>query len=351
MVNVPSATLAAALAVILCLTGCTAGGGTHATTSDTDLDEPRSDPRFARALAIAVRADTLRVPSIHFDFTLYIDEHLVGSYEGYEYFFECFRVWCTGILESTISVEGLSDESVDFTEVTLGTRGGFDTAVQRGSVKSERFELGESIGTQYRGISKSRLFELGYDIETAIFDFPSIEIEDYPTVVDYGLWGEHGFASVYILAGPFSGTLTHPCAEPAGAGCTAPAREKFTGPLRMAGSRAFGDTAGTNPLGIGGAAWRGIAEAASPHTFERYQGTAVFSIPDLADPRLNAAIAIDGHPIGSPAWASIPLENGSYEIGAQGHDFLSGDFYGPAHAETYGVFDTGAYVGAFGAKR
>ena len=28
-----------------------------------------------------------------------------------------------------------------------------------------------------------------------------------------------------------------------------------------------------------------------------------------------------------------------------------GNFYGPAHSEAYGVFDTGDYTGAFGAKR
>ena len=30
---------------------------------------------------------------------------------------------------------------------------------------------------------------------------------------------------------------------------------------------------------------------------------------------------------------------------------MAGNFHGSAHEEAYGVFDTGAYVGAFGAMR
>lgn len=37
--------------------------------------------------------------------------------------------------------------------------------------------------------------------------------------------------------------------------------------------------------------------------------------------------------------------------GAAGTDRIDGRFHGPGHGEAFGTFDTGAYVGAFGAKR
>ena len=45
------------------------------------------------------------------------------------------------------------------------------------------------------------------------------------------------------------------------------------------------------------------------------------------------------------------LHNGRFETGAAGVDRLIGNFHGPRHEEAYGAFDTGAYVGAFGALR
>ena len=38
-------------------------------------------------------------------------------------------------------------------------------------------------------------------------------------------------------------------------------------------------------------------------------------------------------------------------VGSAGRDYPEGNFHGQDHEETYGVFDTGAYIGAFGAKR
>ncbi|MCY4602572.1 MAG: hypothetical protein OXF27_21935 [Acidobacteria bacterium] len=37
--------------------------------------------------------------------------------------------------------------------------------------------------------------------------------------------------------------------------------------------------------------------------------------------------------------------------GTAGSDRIEGRLHGPAHEEAWGVFDTGAYIGAFGAKR
>jgi len=62
-------------------------------------------------------------------------------------------------------------------------------------------------------------------------------------------------------------------------------------------------------------------------------------------------IDVPGFAIDSPAWADMPLVDGGFASGSSGTDRLEGNFHGPDHSETYGVFDTGAYVGAFGAKR
>ena len=108
-------------------------------------------------------------------------------------------------------------------------------------------------------------------------------------------------------------------------------------------------TTGSNPSGVGGATWNGIAEATSTRTFIRRAGTALASIPDLSNPLIS--IDIDLPDIVSLSWDDMRLDNGRYEAGTAGSNHLVGDFYGPDHRETYGIFDTGAYVGAFGAKR
>ena len=47
----------------------------------------------------------------------------------------------------------------------------------------------------------------------------------------------------------------------------------------------------------------------------------------------------------------MPLGNGRFAAGTAGSDRVSGAFYGPAHEEAWGVFDTADWIGAFGAKR
>ena len=103
--------------------------------------------------------------------------------------------------------------------------------------------------------------------------------------------------------------------------------------------------------GMGSATWSGIAEAASTSTFQRREGTATLTIKDLSQPRVGVDIDINGFTINSPGWADIPLTNGRFATGRVESDRMKGQFYGPSHAEAYGVFDTGAYVGGFGVKR
>ena len=121
--------------------------------------------------------------------------------------------------------------------------------------------------------------------------------------------------------------------------------------MRVASAFAAGEATGTNPTGMGSATWSGIAEAASTSTFQRREGIATVTIAELSRPRVGVEINVPGFAIDSSTWTGIPLTNGHYASGTVGSDYLEGHFHGPSHEETYGVFDTGAYVGAFGAKR
>ena len=48
----------------------------------------------------------------------------------------------------------------------------------------------------------------------------------------------------------------------------------------------------------------------------------------------------------------MPLGAGGFSAGTPGGgDHLAGGFHGPGHEEAWGVFDTSAYIGAFGARR
>ena len=129
----------------------------------------------------------------------------------------------------------------------------------------------------------------------------------------------------------------------------------FTGHLSYAFAYVMGNTTGTNPSGVGVATWEGIAEAASLRTFERRLGTATLVIANLSDPRLSVDIDVDGFAINSSDWANLPLTNGSFTFPPSGTvadgNYLAGNFHGSGHEEAYGVFDTEAYTGAFGAKR
>ena len=87
---------------------------------------------------------------------------------------------------------------------------------------------------------------------------------------------------------------------------------------------AFGDRNPTNPEGVRSATWRSPAEAASTRTFARSQGTATLTIPDLAQPRVGAAIEVAGKDIGAPSWKDMPLAQGNFTVGDGGAGRLPG---------------------------
>ena len=209
----------------------------------------------------------------------------------------CSGARCTGADGTTVTVEELFGPP---DRVTLGARGGFDTAV---------LTFSGMAGGALRATSE---------------------------MTNFGFWGEHGFAALALGQTPFSGTQDG-----------APA----SGVSSQAGAIALGDASGTNPTGAGSATWTGIAEATTKDSFRRLQGTATVTVADLSRPRIGVAIEVPGHAIGAPGWAAIALANGRFATGRAGTDWIAGSLHGPQHQEAWGVFDTTGYVGAFGARR
>ena len=153
----------------------------------------------------------------------------------------------------------------------------------------------------------------------------------------YGFWGERGHAAVEIGSGALS----------ASAG-----GQQWSGTFEAAHAWAAGEPTGTSPAGTGGATWIGIAEAARTRDFAHLPGTVDLRIADLSRPLINVDIDLDDGDGGvALEWRGIQLSDDAFAKGTPGTDRLSGRFHGPGHAEAFGTFDTGAYVGAFGARR
>ena len=306
MMRTPSWLPVLAAAAVL-LTGC--GGGAAPALTEEELDRLRADPRMVRLGGILGRADTLLAPSTygHYSYSLQ-GTTLSGDWVEPVH---CTGVRCTSGEDTQIAIEDLADPltGADLTFAELGSHGAFDTLIAGG-----RIDISEGVS----------------DVE------PDIAITSPPPGWSYGFWGEYGAAALQIVDGPLSYRS---------------GGDAFIRTVRAAGGFAAGEAAGTNPAGLGSATWSGIAEAASTDTFERRRGTATVTIADLSQPRVGVEIDVPGFAIDSPAWSDIPLANGRYASGTAGLDYLAGDFHGPDHDETYGVFDTGAHVGVFGAKR
>lgn len=153
----------------------------------------------------------------------------------------------------------------------------------------------------------------------------------------YGLWGAHGYAAVEIGAGELS-------AEAGG--------QQWSGRFKATHAWTGGEATGTNPAGTGNAVWHGIAEAARIADFAHLEGTAELRILDLSRPRVDVDIDLDDGAAGVPLrWTGMEPTDGGFTSGAAGADRIDGRFHGPGHEEAWGVFDTGNYVGAFGARR
>lgn len=293
------------LGVGLAFTLVACGGGSGVKPlSQSELDEIEAKPEVVRLRGIAQRADTLLVPRIVSSYTLRAQGESIT--ETVRESTRCAGARCIGSEGTVISISDLftPDTEASLTSANFSARDGFDMVATTAA-----FDLDDGL--------------------------PGLTITSFPQATEYGIWGEHGYAAMALLNGPFRGRIQG---------------VSFSGEVRLATSMAYGDAAGTNPTGVGSATWRGFAEGVSSRFFGRRTGTATISILDLSDPRVNATIELGGREIGS--WTDIPLSRGRYEAGSAGSgNHLVGDFHGPAHEETYGVFDAGTYIGAYGAKR
>lgn len=276
--------------------------------------EPEMDAAetpVVRLERIVQQGDRLLGPSRHASYSLTVqglplsDQRFLPS--------SCSGTVCTAFDGTTLSIEDVLDESVTdeiaLRSAAIASVHGFDTL----AVTLEMHTPGAA----------------GLVDDVTITEFPSLD--------GYGFWDDHGFAALAIADGPVAGRADG---------------VPIAGEFSSATSFVLGDTTGSNPAGTGGASWSGPAEAASTSTFERRRGTATLTIADLSQPRLGVEIDVPGYAIGSPAWSDIPLHAGRFQAGTLGGgDYLEGDFYGPAHEEVYGVFDTRSYIGAFGGKQ
>lgn len=318
-----TAILLAAVSAALMLAACGSSGGGDDTPDPIDL---LLDDRVIRLQRVVERSEILLMPGVHVGYTFSI-----GGDEGSETepFFQ--PATCTGaercVTEtldpadaSTITLNDLINFStfeLGPAEVVLGSRGGLDTV-----------EITSSVN-----ISGS--------LPEDIVDLTS------PSSTAFGFWGVHGFAGVVIGDGPVSGRVRETLV---GVETTIP----FDGVLSFALAYAMGDVTGMNPTGVGSLTWEGVAEVASARTFERRTGTVNVIIADLTQAPLRASVNIvdiDGFRVGPAEWSNVEITNGHFTHGAvASQDYLEGNFHGPNHEETYGVFDTGSYTGAFGAK-
>ena len=305
--------IAASIAIVVALAACTTDGDGPLPLTQEELAQVRADPRIVRAERILDHADTLLVPALHADVTVSADGQsgdasvaLRGSCSGTQ----CYLTGPDPDDTMMLSLDELGfmdpDPDAQIVRFQLGERGGFDTVLVEGA---------------------SQLSE----------DISGDEFAAGGAAVNYGFWAEHGFASVIIASASIS-AIAEDGEE---------VRADFTAALAYVA----GDATGSNPPGMGSATWRGIAEAVETNTYRSRFGTATVTIPELSRPTVDVDITLAGRRIGSAAWSGIPLRAGRYETGVSGRDRLVGDFHGPAHQETYGVFDTGVYVGAYGAKR
>lgn len=342
------AALFVTLAVALILTACGGGAGTgnSPTLPDAELGQLKAESRVLHLERIVDRSDTLLIPGFHIRYAIDTEGDepptIIGrslpNLQG-ETLRDYLSTSCDDrrcVVDDTlvnintewdrrtvIDVQDLLDPSVDIdsSRVDVGPPDGFDT-VRTPGVFDIRGSVPDPCGNDTCDVSAGVV----------------------PAATGYALWGSYGYAAVEVANGFWSGQVQ----------LSMLGRQvgdvPFEGQLSYASTYTIGDATGTNPTS-GRATWRGIAEAVSTRTFERHRGTALVTVPDMSSPQVSVEIDIEGHAIGPEGWNDIPLAGGHFVIGKAGSDYLEGNFHGPDHSETYGVFDTEAYVGAFGAKR
>ena len=334
------------LVTALVLTACGGGTGGSPTLPDAEFGQLRAESRILQLERIVDRSDTVLIPGFHVRYAIDTEGDepptILGTslpnLQG-----ETLRAYlstsCTDgrcVVDDTlvnintewdprtvINAGDLVDPSADIdpSQVAVGPPGGFDTVRAPG------------------------VFDITGSIPDPCGNGPcSVSAAVAPAATGYGLWGNYGYAAVEVADGFWSGQV-HLSYFGRAVGDLS-----FEGELSYVWAYAIGRATGSNPT-RGRASWKGIAEAASTHTHERRRGTALVTVPDISNPHVRVEIDIEGYAVGSEGWDDIPLADGHFVTGTAGSDYLEGNFHGPDHSETYGVFDTEAYIGAFGAKR
>ncbi len=311
----------AVVTMVLLLAGCGGDGGGNGVEMPEDGTPLASDERGERLVRIVERANTLHAPGAHVSYSFSV----LGKTDGDSLFepVSCEGVRCSAEslgVELDLDLSALVDLDIDISvsEANLQSRDGFDTADVKGSLD---------------------LSDIGVVL-------PGITVTEIPEVEVYGFWGEHGMAGLALADGPYAGQIQIDDDDSMFA-------IPFDGHMEVVIPFALGAASGTNPSGTGSATWTGIAEAVSPRTFMRREGTATLTIADLSstEPAVSVAIDIDGSPIDKPGWTDMALAGGHFRYGTVEADYLEGNFHGADHSEAYGVFDTDTFTGAFGAKR
>ena len=314
--------------LVAAISGCGGGSSTKTDTgtevlTPSEVEEFVSDPRVSSVLDIVAASDTLLVPAAHVRYSLSGPEQSIQGDVHLE-FVSCESMRCVATDGTEIDLSDIT--SADFSPGAIGSFDNYPTGLI----------VTEANLVSNQGLTTATLRARVDAADIVNLLDPGDEIASLPSASVFGLWGQYGFAGMVIVDGAIAGTLDG---------------SAYRGLISASLPLAIGEASHTNPMGIGGATWTGIAEAVSARTFERRQGTATVTIPDLSRPPVGVEIDVDGYQIGSPAWAAMPLVRGRDGAGRAGIDHLQGSFHGSTHSETYGVFDTGAYDGVFGATR
>ena len=264
----------AAMLVAGFLAACGGGGGGNPGLSSEEVDRLNADPRVMRLENIVNHADTLIIPPGYTRYTFSVLGQTLSGRIVQNY--RCSGTRCNwsantqfGRQTGTFDLDDLpTDVGVTLTEVNLGSRAGFDTVAAKADLT---------------------------------FVTTDIRYSHLPASRAWGTWGEYGYAWVNTADGPVRGTVRG---------------ESFSGSIAAATAGMVADATGTNPGGSGSATWNGLAEAASTRTFNRHTGTASLTIPDLADPRIDAEITIAGSSVGS--WNGMRMDRGRFGAGSAG---------------------------------
>ena len=218
--------------IALALVACGGGSGVKP-LSQSELDDIASKPEVVRLRGIAQRADTILVPRTVYHYTIRAQGESVTDRISES--MRCSGSRCIGSEGTVVSISDLFNSEVEtgLTSATFSSRDGFDMATTTAA-----FNLDDVV--------------------------PEVTITSFPGAAQYGIWGEHGYAAAALLDGPFRGQFQG---------------VSFSGELRIATAMTYGDATRTNPIGVGSATWRGVAEGVSSRFFDHRTGIATISIP------------------------------------------------------------------------